>query len=210
MRDPTLNTGAAADYYFRGICFERTKQWPAKAKRAQDAIKEAAIDEACYHLARIALDIVSLTDRGANTHDPKQGRRHTIAAIKIAAENLPETPDNLPALTLLRQNIPALERLEPKIPRGRSADLWRERNKVIVETRKLISQKYRFQEGRNPATRDKASDKECGNSIISQALKKLETQLGWVEKFGVKKPDIALAESSINEICRTWKVSPPD
>jgi len=90
MRDPTLNTGAAADYYFRGICFERTKQWPAKAKRAQDAIKEAAIDEACYHLARIALDIVSLTDRGANTHDPKQGRRHTIAAIKIAAETRPQ------------------------------------------------------------------------------------------------------------------------
>jgi len=40
--------------------------------------------------------------------------------------------------------------------------------------------------------------------------KKLETQLGWVEKFGVKKPEIALSESRINEICRTWEMTPPD
>jgi hypothetical protein len=206
MRDPTLNTRAATEaYYIRGICFERTKQW-AKAKRARDAIKEAAIDEACCHLARIALDIISWTDGDADTPDPKQERRHAIAQIEIAIENLPETPDNLPALALLRQAIPTLERLQPKIPRGHSANLWRERNQLIVETRKLICQKYGFKKGRNPAT----SDKECGNSIISQALKKLETQLGWFEKFGAKKPDIALAESSINEICRTWKIGPPD
>jgi len=146
MRDPAVKAAAAAEpYYFRGIRFERTKQW-AKAKRAQDAIKEAAIDEACYHLARIAFDIVSWT---ANTPNPKQERRHVIAQIKITVENLPETPDNLPALALLRQAIPALERLQPKIPRGHSADLWRERNEAVVETRKLICQKYGFNEGRN-------------------------------------------------------------
>ena len=201
MRDPAVKAAAAAEpYYFRGIRFERTKQW-AKAKRAQDAIKEAAIDEACYHLARIAFDSFSWTDGDANTPNPKQERRHAIAQIKITVENLPETPDNLPALALLRQAIPALERLQPKIPRGHSADLWRERNEAVVETRKLICQKYGFNEGRNPAT----SDKECGNSIIAQALAELEDRLGWFEKFGLKKPEIALSESRINEICRTGK-----
>jgi len=208
MRDPTLTRAT-------------------EAKR-----KEAAIDEACYRLARIALDIVSVTDdQGIRTYDPAKERRHAIAMVKCVAEKLGkdlyarntkirnrrrksgkdrEKAQDRPAVGLcvaaLRAAIPALERTRPATMRGRSADLWRERNEAIVETRKLICQKYGFDPGRNPATRDK----ECGNSIISQALKKLETQLGWVEKFGVKKPDIALAESSINEICRTWKVSPPD
>jgi hypothetical protein len=210
MRDSTLNTRAAAE-----------------AKRAA----QAAIDEACYHLARIALDIVSVTDRGIRTYDPAKERRHAIAMVKCVAEELgkdlyAQNPrirnwnrksgkqEDLPAAdfcaVVLRAAIPALERTRPATMRGRSADLWRERNQLIVETRKLICQKYGFDPARNPATRDKASDKECGNSIISQALKKLETQLGWFEKYGFKKPAIALSESRINEICRTWDISPPD
>jgi hypothetical protein len=159
----------------------------AEEKRERDAIKEA-----CYCLGRLALDVTSWTDRGANTHDPKQERGHAIAAVKLAVKTLPETPDNLPAITLLRNAIPALERLQAKNPRGRSADLWSERNQLIVETRKLICQKYGFTQ-------------ERGNSIISQALAELEGHLGWFEKFGVKKPKIALSETRIKAICSTRK-----
>ena len=80
---------------------------------------------------------------------------------------------------------------------------------MIRKTRELICQKYRFGPGRSPATKDKGT-RECGNSIISRALKKLETQFSWVEKFGGKKPKIALAEKTIDEICRTEGINPPD
>jgi hypothetical protein len=203
MRDPVASNAAAEE------------------KRVRDAI-----DEACYHLAPVALDIVSLTDRGPNTHDPKQERRHAIAMVKCVTEELekdlyPRDPEqteqgkqqDLPAVGLcvavLRAAIPALERTRPAKKRGHSADEWRERNQLIVKTRKLICQKYWFKPNRSPATKDKDT-RECGNSIISQALKKLETQLGWVEKFGGKKPEIALSESRINEICRTEEIIPPD
>ena len=166
-------------------------------------VKDAAIEEACSHLGRLARDPVSWTDRGANTLDPKKERRHAIAVVKLAVHNLPETPDNLPLITLLRNAIPALERTRPaKWSRGRSTDLWHERNQLIVETIKLICREYGFDATRSPATKDKYKDKhhECGCSIISKALEELEIKLAWFEKFGVKKPKIALSEKTIKHI----------
>jgi len=205
VRDPTLNTRAAAE-----------------TEHARDV--KAAIAEACYHLAPIAFGIVSWTDQGM-PYDPAKERLYAIGMVKCVAAELGKNlyaqkpklrnrkrksgkQKDLPAAdfcaAVLRAAIPALERTRPAKKRGRSADLWRERNQLIRETRKLICQKYRFDPGRNPATKDKGT-RECGNSIISQALKKLEIQFGWFEKYGFKKPAIALSESRINEICRTGK-----
>jgi len=164
----------------------------AEARRVRDAI-----DEARFHLARLAFDIAAIKAR-----NPKQEHRHLIAAVKSAVELLPEIPNNLPAIALLRSVIPALERTRPagRKSRGQSADLWQDRNELIVETLKLIHKKYGFNPTRSDATKDKYDDSHCGSLIISKALKELEIQLSWFEKFGRKKPAIALSENTIKDI----------
>jgi hypothetical protein len=142
---------------------------------------EAAIEDARRHLARLTGDITSWTDRGADTLDPVQERRHAIAIVKTVADNLAD-PD---LSGLLRKTIPALERTRPAIKRhGRKADLWRERNQLIVKTIEVICQEYRFRPTRNPASRDK-NRRECGCSIVSTAL----------DRLGIK-----LSEKTINQL----------
>src|SRR5262249_53626221 len=111
----------------------------AEARRVDDAI-----DEACYHLARIALDITSWTDQGPRTYDPAKERLHAIAMVKCVAGELGKDlyarnpkrrsrkrksrknrgkAQDLPAVdlcaALLRAAIPALERTRPAKKRGR-------------------------------------------------------------------------------------------
>jgi hypothetical protein len=179
MRDPTTNV--------------------AEEQRLRDAIEEAR-----RHLARLALDITSWTDEGANTLDPKQERRHAIAMVKQVADNLRDAV----LAELLRKAIPTLERTRPaKKTHGHQTVEWRDRNQLIVETIELVCQKYQFDPTRNPASRDE-SHPECGCSIVSKALEKLETQLSWFEKFGRKKPNISLSEKTIHNIWEKRAVYP--
>jgi hypothetical protein len=156
----------------------------AEEKRERDAINEAR-----YRLARIARDIVSWDDQGIRTYDPAKERHDAIVLVKCVAAQLSKNEDPVVdwCATTLRAAIPCLERTQPARKRGHSADLWRERNELIIKTRKLICQKYGFTQ-------------ERGNWIISQALDQLQDLR--VERFGVKKLKIALDEKTINEICR--------
>jgi hypothetical protein len=192
------------------------KSRPAKNAAAEEKRERDAIDEACYRLARVAVDTVSWVDEDMRTYDPAKERRHAIAMVKCVAEELgkglyaeqPQTKvqkqEDLPAVgfcaTVLRAAIPALERTLPANNLGRSADLWRERNEAIAETRKLICDKR----GKYGFTQER------GNWIIKQALEELQDLFGWFEKFGFEKPRIALSESRIREICRVWGSRSPD
>jgi hypothetical protein len=136
---------------------------------AEDWRVKDAIEEARRHLARLAMDITSWTDQGANTLDPEQERRHAIAIVKQVADNLAD-----PQLSsLLRKAVPALKRTRPaKKLRGRNEDCWNERNRLIVEAIELVCVKYGFDPTRNPA-----SSNECGCSIVSKALDALGIKL---------------------------------
>jgi hypothetical protein len=172
MRDPTVNAAAVAE-----------------AKRVRDAVEEAR-----RHLARLAIDITSWTDQGANTLNPEQERHHAIAIVELVANNLRDTaprrrgrprsalsdgrarkftPTRAQLSELLYRVIPALERTRPaKKKRGHSTDEWCDRNQLIVETIELVRQKYGFKPTRNPA-----SSNECGCSIVSKALDMLGIKL---------------------------------
>jgi hypothetical protein len=136
----------------------------------------SAKDEEAIEYARrfLRLDVFSWTDKsgshllGIETNERKSELRHIIAALEVIGDKDNLTADNLLDIKLqLDRLILALKRAQSaKGKRGQSRSSYSARYVLIAKAVDVICKRFGYHPTRNPATKDR----ECGCSIIAQAL----------------------------------------
>src|SRR5262245_19951788 len=124
----------------------------------QSSKDAAAIDEACRQLRPLFFNVISWTERGPITNNPKTEFEAALARV----ESFVSDNDGHPMAELVRKAaIPVLRRaLPPKGRHGRHSDLNAPRNRAIAETVTLIRGRFRL-------------SLEQASAVVSDALKSL-------------------------------------
>jgi hypothetical protein len=145
-------------------------------KRNEDS---AAIEEAYRQLRPLFINVVSWTERGADTSNPKKAFRGAIAVVELALDGAEialneamkcdlnkEAKDAIavaiPFIGLAHKAaIPELQRARPRKGRhGQYSDLHACRNQTIAETVASIQEQFEFSQ-------------EQASWVVSEALKSL-------------------------------------
>jgi hypothetical protein len=136
-------------------------------KRSSDK-EAAAIKEASQRLCRLFINVVSWSERGAGTNNPKTEFESALALVECFVND--SALDGHPlAKTVRKAAIPILRRARPPIGRhGRHADLNSSRDRVIAETVEAICKQHGLYATRNEATKDE--NRVSASWVVSKAL----------------------------------------